>query len=44
VDSRWKNGDYEGAEKAAQKARKWFWWSVAVGLVINTIYVIAELS
>lgn len=40
VDGRWSRGDYEGARSAAHKARVWFWWSFALGLVGGIIYLI----
>jgi hypothetical protein len=40
VDGRWNRGDYEGARRAAHKARVWFWWSFALGLFFGIIYLI----
>ena len=40
VDGLWFSGDYAGANEAARKARTWFWWAFATGLVINLFAVI----
>lgn len=47
VDKMWNEGNYTGAQTAARNARKWFWWSFALGLVggiIATIYYIAIIG
>ena len=40
VDGLWASGDYNGANEAARKARTWFWWAFALGLVINLFAII----
>lgn len=40
VDGLWASGDYNGANEAARKARTWFWWAFASGLISSIIYVI----
>lgn len=40
VDRLWSDGDYEGARNAAKKARTWFWWAFALGLVGELFYVL----
>lgn len=40
VDGLWASGDYNGANEAARKARTWFWWAFALGLVINLFTII----
>ncbi len=37
VDGLWASGEYEAARDAASKARTWFWWSFAIGLIANLI-------
>lgn len=43
VDGLWAQGDYNGANEAARKARTWFWWAFATGLVFNIIYLFVYL-
>ena len=38
VESRFKNGDYDGAEKASQEAKKWTTISFWAGLVFAILY------
>ncbi len=40
VDSRWAQGDYTGAEVAAQSARMWFWISFVCGIITVAIIII----
>ena len=40
VDGLWASGDYNGANEAARKARTWFWWAFASGLIVSVIYII----
>lgn len=39
VDSLWQNGDYEGAKRAAQNARRWFWWGFTLGILVYIVYI-----
>lgn len=40
VDSLWASGDYNGAIESARKAKMWFWWAFAIGLVMQVIVLI----
>ena len=40
VDRLWSEGDYQGSKDAARRARSWFWWSFALGIIFDLIYLI----
>ncbi len=40
VDGLWREGDYDGAKEAAQKAKKWFWWSFGLGIAVYLFYIL----
>ncbi len=40
VDSLWAMGDYQGAQTAAQNARKWFKWGIICGIIAYIFYII----
>lgn len=44
VDSLWNTGDYIGAERAASKARLWFWWAFGIGLALNLFWVVYYIA
>ena len=35
VNSKWQTGDYAGAQRVSDEAKKWCWISFGVGIVIN---------
>ena len=40
VNSYWDSGNYNAANESARKAKVWFWWSVAPGLIIYIVTII----
>lgn len=44
VNAKFDVGDYEGAVKASQEAKKWVTWAFASGLLIALSYLIFVLS
>lgn len=44
VDSRFNAGDYQGAQEASDKARKWMMAAMISGLVVIVIYLIVMFS
>jgi len=40
VNSKFAAGDYEGAQKASNKAKNWLMWAVISGLVIGLIFLL----
>lgn len=44
VNSRWAEGDYEGAEEASEKAKQFCWISFGVGIVVGIIALILNLA
>lgn len=43
VDGKWRDGDFDGAERAARNARTWFWWSFGVGLGGSFLWLLSWL-
>ncbi len=43
VDSRWDNGDFEGARRASIEAKKWTTWSFYAGLVVGIFSAIISV-
>lgn len=43
VDNLWYAGDYDEAENAAYKARSWFWWAFAFGILLGIVSCIIFL-
>jgi hypothetical protein len=44
VNTKLQAGDYEGAVKASEEAKKWCWWSFGIGGVVTILYVIAAIA
>lgn len=44
VDGLYNSGDYEGAQKAADEAKRWATYSAIAGLIIYAIAVLSELA
>jgi t-SNARE complex subunit (syntaxin) len=40
VNSRLASGDYEGAVKASNEAKKFCWWSFGAGIIFIVIYFV----
>ena len=40
VNSAYDNGDYEGALKASNDAKKWATWGAVIGLIVAVVYCI----
>lgn len=40
VNSAWASGDYDGAQHAADEAKKWTKWGFIIGLVGVVVYVL----
>ncbi|WP_249213978.1 MULTISPECIES: CD225/dispanin family protein [unclassified Synechocystis] len=40
VNSRLASGDYEGAVKASNEAKKFCWWSFGAGIIFVVIYIV----
>ena len=43
VDNLWVSGDYQGAEEASRKAKRWVWVSVITGVVVGIIYTVLSI-
>lgn len=43
VDTRYNQGDYQGAQAAADSAKTWFWWSVGVAGFIYLCWIAVVL-
>jgi hypothetical protein len=43
VESLYKSGDYEGAERASQKAKKWMIMGLVGGIVVLMLYVFLNI-
>ena len=44
VDSKFNSGDFQGAQRASDNAKKWYHISLIVGLVVIVIWIIAAAS
>ena len=44
VDGKFNTGDYYGAQKASDNAKKWCWVSFIVGLVATALMVIIQIA
>ncbi|MBD2654841.1 MULTISPECIES: CD225/dispanin family protein [Synechocystis] len=40
VNSRLASGDYEGAVRASNEAKKFCWWSFGAGIIFVVIYIV----
>ena len=40
VNSKFASGDYEGAVKASQDAKKWMKWGLIAGIIVVVLYLI----
>lgn len=43
VNNLWSAGNYDEAIEAADKARSWFWWAFALGIISNIISAICMI-
>ena len=44
VDGLWAAGNYAEAQKAASRARIWFWWSFGVGICLIILYAFLSME
>lgn len=44
VDSKWRGGDWRGAENAARNAKTWAWVGIVGGLVFSVVYAMILVS
>ena|SRR5687767_3933563 len=44
VESKWRAGDYAGANDASAKASAWMWWNVGLSLVGIVLYVFIGIA
>jgi len=40
VNSKYANGDYEGALKASKDAKKWMKWGLISGIIVAVLYTV----
>jgi len=40
VNSKFANGDYEGAIKASEDAKKWMKWGLIAGIIVVVLYLV----
>lgn len=44
VSKLWASGDFAGAQKAADDAKKWAMWAAIIGVVVSIIYLIVIIA
>ena len=44
VNSKFKSGDYEGAQEASENAKKWMTWGAIAGVIVVALYSILFLT
>ena len=40
VNSKYASGDYEGAKKASEDAKKWMKWGLIAGIIVVVLYLV----
>lgn len=40
VNSKFASGDYEGAKKASEDAKKWMKWGLIAGIIVVVLYLV----
>ncbi|MEX1383511.1 CD225/dispanin family protein [Lutibacter sp.] len=40
VNSKYASGDYEGAKKASEDAKKWMNWGLIAGIIVVVLYLV----
>ena len=44
VNSKLRIGDIQGATDSSNKAKMWMWWCFGIGLIVNIIVAISQIS
>jgi hypothetical protein len=44
VNTKYSVGDYAGAADSAEKSKKWMWWGIGIGVVVNLVFVLVRLG
>ncbi|GGK59327.1 MULTISPECIES: CD225/dispanin family protein [Flavobacteriaceae] len=40
VNSKYASGDYEGAKKSSEEAKKWMKWGLIAGIIVAVLYLL----